>query len=202
MWFGMTRINIHWFSCRWKVRLSCFEILCSSHPCNILPLLCTRVVFDSNSLSLKNLRIYNIMAGTRKQFSAVWHHIIWYIGTNVWEKLVAFYFQTFLPWSWRQQVGPGCWYQSVKPSVVTSWKTVCNINCCENHRVYTVIVLLFLLCTICKVKLTHKCPSNILFHYFALTFVLQRILDFNTCCGCFLDVEAFTVGYVMRKLAN
>lgn len=79
---------------------------------------------------------------------------------------------------------------------------VCNINCCENHRVYTVIVLLLLLCTICKVKSTQKCPSNILFHYCVLTFVLQRILDFNTCCGCFLDVEVFTVGYVMRKLAN
>ena len=79
---------------------------------------------------------------------------------------------------------------------------VCFINCCENHRVFTVIVLLLLLYTICKVKSTHKCPINILFHYCVLTFVLQRILDFNTCCGCFLDVEVFTAGCVTRKLAN
>jgi hypothetical protein len=124
VWIDMTGINIHWFSCRWKVRWSSFEILCSSHPCNILPLMYMKLVFDSNSLSLNNLRIYNTMAGTRLQFSAVWHHIICYIGTNVWEKLVAFYFQTFLPWSWRQQVGPRCRYQSTKSSIVTSWKTV------------------------------------------------------------------------------
>jgi hypothetical protein len=68
--------------------------------------------------------IYNIMAGTRLQISAMLHHIIWYIGTNVWEKLVAFYFQIFLSWSWRQQVGPRCRHQFTKPSVVTSWKTV------------------------------------------------------------------------------
>jgi len=124
VWIDMTRINIHWFSCKWKIRLSCFEILCSALPCNILPLMRMKFVFDSNSLSLNNLRIYNIMAATRLQFSTVLHHIIWYIGTNVWEKLVAFYFQTFLPWSWAQQVGPRCRYQSTKPSVVTSWKTV------------------------------------------------------------------------------
>ena len=124
MWIDMTGINIHLFSCRLKVRLSCFKILCFRHPCNILPLMHVKFVFDSNSLSLNNLRIYNIMAGTRSQFSAVWHHIIWYIGTNVWEKLVAFSFQTFLPWNWRQQVRPRCRYQSTKPSIVTSWKTV------------------------------------------------------------------------------